>query len=213
MARRVRREGLRVIGPAIRAIVKRAGASSITDSFNRANSTTTLGNTDTGQAWTVLAGTWGISSNQAYCLSVDGRYMASVTSGTNVEVQVWLAAGQFPAVFARASSSSAFYCVNWNSYAISPYSGYELRRIISGTDTVLARWATTAWGATITPATVKLRVVEGSGQTNLTVYVNGTSRITYADTAGTRPDGTGVGIAAVWGDTAGRWDDFVATAI
>lgn len=43
------------------------GGGVVTDSFNRANSTTSLGTADTGQAWTAHSGGWGISSNQAYC--------------------------------------------------------------------------------------------------------------------------------------------------
>jgi hypothetical protein len=39
----------------------------VADTFNRANSTSSLGTTDTGsQAWTAHTGTWGINSNQAY---------------------------------------------------------------------------------------------------------------------------------------------------
>lgn len=38
----------------------------VSDSFNRADSSTSLGSADTGQAWTALVGTWGITSNQAY---------------------------------------------------------------------------------------------------------------------------------------------------
>lgn len=36
------------------------------DSFDRANSATTMGNANTGQTWTPNNGTWGINSNQAY---------------------------------------------------------------------------------------------------------------------------------------------------
>lgn len=35
------------------------------DSFTRADSAVSLGTAETGHAWTALAGTWGISSNQA----------------------------------------------------------------------------------------------------------------------------------------------------
>ena len=42
----------------------------IQDSFTRANSTTTLGSTDTGQVWTPQGtSTWGITSNQAYLVN------------------------------------------------------------------------------------------------------------------------------------------------
>jgi len=40
--------------------------TAVSDAFTRANSTSVLGNADTGQAWSVLSGTWGIDSNQAY---------------------------------------------------------------------------------------------------------------------------------------------------
>jgi hypothetical protein len=43
------------------------GGGGVTDAFNRANSTTSLGTADSGQEWTADAGGWGISSNQAYC--------------------------------------------------------------------------------------------------------------------------------------------------
>lgn len=69
LARRRRREG--------------GGASftTITDSFNRANSALTLGSTDTGQAWTADLGTWGIDTNRAYVASSGGQNIVTVESG------------------------------------------------------------------------------------------------------------------------------------
>jgi hypothetical protein len=44
--------------------------STISDDFNRADSTTTLGVTSVGAlTWNALAGTWGISSNKGYCVT------------------------------------------------------------------------------------------------------------------------------------------------
>lgn len=60
-----------------------AGGVSITDSFNRASSATIMGNTDTGETWTVLSGTWGISSNTAYC-SVAGVGQSHVVVDSGV---------------------------------------------------------------------------------------------------------------------------------
>ena len=68
------------LGLARRAVVavRRAAAATatVTDTFNRANSTTTLGNADTGQAWAVFTtgAVFGITGNQAY--------MVSSTNGT-----------------------------------------------------------------------------------------------------------------------------------
>jgi len=42
------------------------------DTFTRPNSTTTLGTTETGQAWTAQKGTWGIASDKAYLVSQSG---------------------------------------------------------------------------------------------------------------------------------------------
>lgn len=41
----------------------------IKDGFNRANSTTSLGNAETGQAWQNAKGVWGIQNNRAYSVS------------------------------------------------------------------------------------------------------------------------------------------------
>jgi hypothetical protein len=54
----------------------------ITDSFNRADSSTSLGTADTGQTWTALAGTWGISSNKAYHVSTFADGYAVIDAGT-----------------------------------------------------------------------------------------------------------------------------------
>ena len=39
------------------------------DTFSRANSAVTMGNLESGEAWSVLGGTWGISSQRAYSVS------------------------------------------------------------------------------------------------------------------------------------------------
>lgn len=52
-----------------RAARQNTVSASITDSFDRADSTTTMGTTDTGQTWVPNTGTWGISSNRAYVVS------------------------------------------------------------------------------------------------------------------------------------------------
>lgn len=53
------------------------------DTFDRANSTSTLGSADTGQAWTARSGTWGVSSNRGYLVttSPEASYIATVDPG------------------------------------------------------------------------------------------------------------------------------------
>jgi len=54
----------------------------VSDAFNRADSTTTMGNADSGQTWVPNRGTWGISSNRAYCVnSAVGQCSTVIDSG------------------------------------------------------------------------------------------------------------------------------------
>jgi hypothetical protein len=55
----------------------------VADGFNRADNASSMGNTNTGQAWQTLAGTFGIQSNQAYlAVGVAGNIsLAYVNSG------------------------------------------------------------------------------------------------------------------------------------
>lgn len=62
----------------------RGGVSVIvSDTFTRADSAVTLGSAETGQSWSALAGTWGISSNQAKLVTDAGgnQNAAVVDSG------------------------------------------------------------------------------------------------------------------------------------
>lgn len=71
--------------------------NAITDSFNRANNSSSLGTADSGQTWTNTKGTWGTSSNQASSSDAGSNYSiatapfktagtisATVTEGTGV---------------------------------------------------------------------------------------------------------------------------------
>lgn len=64
-------------------LLKSRGRLRVSDTCTRADSSTTMGSAETGQVWTAQNGTWGISSNQAYCLSttVGQSWSVSVDSG------------------------------------------------------------------------------------------------------------------------------------
>jgi len=69
---------------ALSGILGQQGAgdgSVLLDSFGRANSTSTLGNADTGQTWSANVGTWGISSNKAYSVSGTTERKAYINHG------------------------------------------------------------------------------------------------------------------------------------
>lgn len=54
------------------------------DGFNRADNALTMGNANTGQAWSSDSGTWGILSNKSYCVSdTDGNTTTSEALSTS----------------------------------------------------------------------------------------------------------------------------------
>ena len=53
----------------------------VTDSFNRADNASSLGTADSGQVWSALVGTWGISSNTAIRVSGAGTGYVVTESG------------------------------------------------------------------------------------------------------------------------------------
>ena len=55
-----------------------ASFSGVSDTFNRANSTTGIGTADSGQTWEALTGVNGISSNEAYGVSFDSNFARSI---------------------------------------------------------------------------------------------------------------------------------------
>ncbi len=78
------------------------------DTFSRANSATTMGNAESGQAWTALVGTWGIDSGRAYRTATanGSNGCAIVNSGLadcDVEVQLAVAENKWPGLTLRCS--------------------------------------------------------------------------------------------------------------
>lgn len=52
------------------------------DTFTRADSASSLGNAETGQVWTAIAGTWGVTSGLAYQAVADGGSRGLVVAQT-----------------------------------------------------------------------------------------------------------------------------------
>jgi len=70
-----------IIGVGVGTLYQQQRKRVVSDSFTRANSTTSAGTTDTGQAWSPLVGTWGIASNRVYCVSDANGDILSVDTG------------------------------------------------------------------------------------------------------------------------------------
>lgn len=58
----------------------------LSDDFNRANSTTSLGSPVTGGPYTVRVGTWGINGNQAYTSAAVGESVVTFPAAIDVDI-------------------------------------------------------------------------------------------------------------------------------
>lgn len=136
--------------------------TSIVDTFNRADSATTLGTTSDGTAtWTAQSGTWGISSNQAYAPAAIG--LATVPAQADGTVQVTIAADVTDGVGLafRCSNSSNYWVVIRNTTS----SAAGLFKVVAGAFNHLA---------TFQPAVGDVVSVDLSG-TSITPRVNGSA--------------------------------------
>lgn len=156
----------------------------IEDNFNRANSTTTMGSTPSGQPWITYNGTWGINSNRAYTVTNNENDTVVMEPGfTNAEVSArFYGTGdnKFPGILARANPTNAYII------ELSGSSGaLELARMSGFEVSAAAPNGTYTEGALLT-----LRIRDVSGGVELTVLVNNVQVLQVTDTASGRPNGT-----------------------
>lgn len=146
----------------------------VSDSFTRANSAVSMGTADTGQTWLANDGTWGITSNRAYCTNpANVRYAAVNTAiaspGTKV-IQVsarfyGVAGGAYPFVTLHANASGP-----WSAgfRAYSDGGSGNVLRIQTGTGTSAA-----SAGAIVDGDLVTLCATPSGGNFDVTGYING----------------------------------------
>ena len=186
----------------------------ITDSFDRADSTTTLGTTDTGQTWTYHAAsggssTWGIRSNAAYKVS-GAAYAAALidleSSDMTAHCDLYAITGNhYPGVGVRCTPGTASGYFAW----IGTTNRLQLvRRTSTETQTILA-----ANVATITYSTwndVDISATEEATGTRIRIYLDGVEVASYLDNLTDRPNGTHAGLFSYAG---GEFDNFTAEAL
>ena len=175
-----------------------AGSWMLFDSFNRADSATSLGMADTGQVWQAITGTWGISGNRAYNPSATADAFAVVDAGVaDCSVEVKLAV---------LSTSCGLYlrvtdALNWI-------------RVIR--DSAVLRLQKRVANSTSTPYSVGQAFADGdvlrvvlSGST-ISFAVNGVA-VGTPQTVVEFMDVTKHGIGTAGGSSVARWDGFRVT--
>lgn len=168
-----------------------------TDTFTRADSTTTLGTAEAGGTWTDTGGTWGIVSNTAYYTSA-GTSLALLPLASDGTIQVTLSTMQNEDGLAFRARDGDNY---WRLVALEAFASYGLYKVVDGTETPIG-----GTGAT-TPTNGDVLKVVTSGST-IQCYINGVLVRTDTDTA-LMNEHMG-GLHAV-GPTIARWDSFSFT--
>jgi hypothetical protein len=176
----------------------------ISDRFTRANSTTTLGSTESPVlAWTTHQGTWGIDTNRAYCVTSADGDTATVSVGiADMTVSAKITspgAGRLPAVVARYVDLSNSY----RAEVVADTAALRIFRRQGGVDTQLTTGITFADGDVVGLATI-----EESGSTRVSLYRNGTQQYTTLDSTSGRPAGTRAGLRWSGATPTAYFDDF-----
>jgi hypothetical protein len=152
----------------------------VSDSFNRANSTTTLGSTDsynggTAKVWTNqdTTGTWGINTNRAYVQTdAQNRMITVVSSGISngtVEADITWATGAYVGLNFRNTDLNNFFDICINSTSL------VLRKYVSGSSTTLGTYNFTAVNGTI------YHIAATFNGSTITISLDGVQRITVTD--------------------------------
>lgn len=131
-----------------RAVALLGTRTLVSDTFTRADSATTLGTADTGQAWVAMVGTWGLAGGQAYLVSATADAAAVVDAGVadcTVRVTIPTAAGAVCGLTFRLTDASNYWRV-----VRSGVSNVVLQKTVAGARTTVATaTATIADGAVL----------------------------------------------------------------
>lgn len=166
----------------------------ITDSFNRADSTTTMGSTDTGQTWLPNSGTWGITGNLAYLPSAAGGQNTTVVESSVSDCTVQLTLTTFDdcgACVRSTDDANNFICNNANLF-----------KRVTGSFTSLG-----AFSSGFTDGNVQAVVLSG---TSIIVKQNGTSVLSVTESFNQTATQHGLR-ANTAGTSAARFNDFSVT--
>lgn len=165
-------------------------AVQVSDTFTRADSAVTPGNTETGQAWVMPSGTWGISSNRLYNVDGSGErwiYVESRLMDCTIKAEMPVS-GDGGIWFRTDGSPSSGWFFNRSGV------GYELYKIGSG---LQGSYATTA----LTTDIMKVELLIN----NIKCYVNDTLAIEVNDSAFNANSKHGFRLN---NSVAGRFDNF-----
>lgn len=193
------------------ALLAASGPAGVSDTFDRADSSSSLGATDGGSlsplTWTAQSGTWGISSNTAYLVSATSQAVATVDTGladVDVAFDVTMQSGSNVGIVCRLIDDNNYLMCAWHFGTT-----LELYKRDTGSFTTL----TSAGQSWVNGTTYRLRMTVAGDQVK--VYLDGVEKITHTLSAG---DLSKYGAATSHGlraetDNSSRFDTFAVTAL
>lgn len=188
-----------------------AGAVSVVaDTFNRADSSSSLGTSSGGQVWSPRVGTWGISSNMGYVATpTSGFNFATIEQGGetyDLQASVTLSGTSNRAtvgLVVRYSDTSNYDLVRLDARA--SVNGVRLFKVNAGVGTQVGAMAGTLVNGETYVVRVEVR------PTATTVFLDGVAIVTTASATGNT--GTDAGLTLLYGasdndDGGSRFDGF-----
>jgi hypothetical protein len=193
--------------------------TTLTDTFDRADSATALNTASDGGTWSFAGGTFGILSNKAYIASLTGTGV----SGNNIKTAVRnLSSATCDVTCDVALTSASTNQSLWfaAAYAASDITtAYALRFGATATTMVLVKWSnalgfTTLKTINVTwiPGTITVRVTYDSATGVIKTYVNGSLVDTTTDGSPLTGTWVGLGSASLNSTNGGTWDNFSASS-
>jgi hypothetical protein len=180
----------------------RPRSSGITDSFNRADNSSSLGTTDTGQAWSTFQGTWGIGTNRAQAVTHadnDTAYVTTPSADMTISAKIAAVTGvTAPGLIARATAVNNYYM------AQAQFNGgtnaFYLFKQVAGSYTQLGMSA-------VVPVVGDTFAISAIG-TSIRVIVNGSTLISVTDSTFSVGTKAGFRCGASGGGVTLFFDDF-----
>lgn len=172
----------------------------IQDGFNRTDSAVTMGNANTGQAWSPLLGTWGISGNQAYCINTTGTNITVVDDAktANGIFSLTLKFSVSEGIVFRLSDSSNYLALRISTNDLS------LIKTVANVTTAIGSYIMT----TVVGTVYSIKVVCNGSR--IQCYLDGVLRLTVIDSFNSTATKCGLRTNP---STAGRFDEFLVENI
>ena len=173
----------------------------ITDTFNRADSATTLGSTDTGQAWQTVYGTAGISGNQARAYTNAARSVIDL-GAANMSVAADLtASAAYIGLVVRWVDESNFISADTQESG----GKFRLYKTIAGVQVAVGGVIPDGFGV---PRRIALEAFDDGTGTTVRRYIDGVLIATDFIGDANRPHGTKGGLTLGGNSQTARFDNF-----